>query len=100
MIIILTLLLAGCGTTNIEKYSLAAQCGDGDECQTLWDDWNRSEERRMYRERKRAFMSQCGEQVLVCRESADNCFRRQERGLKMRCSCECISKNQINRLFQ
>lgn len=94
MLLILSTMLwiAACSTvTSDELLAEASACGKEEACQPLWDAWNKAEERALEKQRKRAFMSQCGTgAVLTCNNmTAERCYTLAKRGNRRACQCEC-----------
>jgi len=85
-LIIICILLGAC--EHVDHLALAQACGNGPECQELWDEWNKHEERVLFKEKLDAFKRQCPEETyLICIGHNEDvrCVKHPQR----QCRCYC-----------
>ena len=96
--LLLCALFAGCTAHPTEDELLYAQatCPDAVTCTVAATNLDTYYERQLRRERRAAFMNQCSVEYdqkayWYCEnDTLEKCWRRQERGSKVKCACTCV----------
>ena len=92
ILIIAMTLFAGCAFVSVDdRMDLAVDCGIGDECQVLWDEYNEALERQELRAENRR--SVCGSgMILYCDKWCTASRSNKNEGI-------CVSRNSIAWLY-